>query len=47
MTVARYELRSAAELDALARSPLPLGIRASEPQHTTHRDVYLDPPAAS
>ena len=44
MTVARYELRSAAELDALARSPLPLGIRASEPQHTTHRDVYLDTP---
>jgi len=44
MTVARYELRSAAELDALARAPLPLGIRGGEPQHTTHRDVYLDTP---
>jgi hypothetical protein len=44
MTVARYELRSAAELDALARTPLPLGIRGGEPRHTTHRDVYLDTP---
>ncbi|HEX7979090.1 MAG TPA: hypothetical protein VF461_10835, partial [Gemmatimonadaceae bacterium] len=44
MTVARYELRSAAELDALARAPLPLGIRSGEPRHTTHRDVYLDTP---
>ena len=42
MTVARYELRSAAELDALARAPLPLGIRGGEPQWTTHRDLYLD-----
>ncbi|MBW8769870.1 MAG: polyphosphate kinase 1 [Gemmatimonadetes bacterium] len=44
MTVARYELRSAAELDALARTPLPLGIRGGEPRHSTHRDVYLDTP---
>src|SRR3954447_16254327 len=42
MTVARYELRSAAELDALARGSLPLGIRAGEPVRTTHRDLYLD-----
>ena len=44
MTVARYELRSAAELDALARAPLPLGIRGGEPRRTTHRDLYLDTP---
>jgi len=44
MTVARYELRSAAELDALARVPLPLGIRGGAPQHSAHRDVYLDTP---
>src|SRR6478672_9606580 len=44
MTVARYELRSAAELDALARAPLPLGIRGGAPQHSAHRDVYLDTP---
>src|SRR5436305_9555691 len=44
MTVARYELRSAAEQDALARAPLPLGIRGGEPRRTTHRDLYLDTP---
>src|SRR5947209_8025309 len=44
MTVARYELRSVAELDALARAPLPLGIRGGEPRRTTHRDLYLDTP---
>ena len=31
MRVVRYELRSAAELDTLARAPLPLGIHAAQP----------------
>jgi inorganic triphosphatase YgiF len=42
MTLVRYELRSAAELDALARAPLPLGIHAGEARASSHRDLYLD-----
>ena len=38
----RYELRSAQQLDALAAAPLPLGIAASAPRRTRHRDLYLD-----
>ena len=38
----RYELRSAAELDALARAVLPNGIRCGEARRSTHRDIYLD-----
>ncbi|MEO8562776.1 MAG: polyphosphate kinase 1 [bacterium] len=44
MTLARYELRSAAELETLARAPLPLGIRCADARRSTHRDVYLDTP---
>jgi polyphosphate kinase len=44
MRVVRYELRSAAELDTLARAPLPLGIHASQPRAASHRDLYLDTP---
>jgi len=44
MRVVRYELRSAAELDTLARAPLPLGIHAAQPRATSHRDLYLDTP---
>ena len=42
MRVVRYELRSAAELDTLARAPLPLGIHAAKPRAASHRDLYLD-----
>jgi polyphosphate kinase len=42
MRVVRYELRSAAELDALAHAPLPLGIYAGEARASSHRDLYLD-----
>ena len=42
MKVVRYELRSAAELDKLARAPLPLGIHATQPRSSSHRDLYLD-----
>ena len=42
MTVIRYELRSASELDALARAELPLGARGGPPKRSAHRDVYLD-----
>ena len=42
LTLARYELRSASELEALARAPLPLGIRCGDARRSTHRDVYLD-----
>ena len=42
MKVVRYELRSAAELDRLARAPLPLGIHATQPRASSHRDLYLD-----
>ena len=44
MRVVRYELRSAAELDTLARAPLPLGIYAAQPRAASHRDLYLDTP---
>ncbi|MFL5617146.1 MAG: polyphosphate kinase 1 [Gemmatimonadaceae bacterium] len=44
MRVVRYELRSAVELDTLARAPLPLGIHAAQPRATSHRDLYLDTP---
>jgi polyphosphate kinase len=44
MKVVRYELRSAAELDSLARAPLPLGIHATQPRASSHRDLYLDTP---
>ena len=44
MRVVRYELRSAAELETLARAPLPLGIHASQPRAASHRDLYLDTP---
>ena len=43
----RYELRSAEQLDAIAVAPLPLKIRASPPQRTRHRDLYLDTPDES
>jgi polyphosphate kinase len=42
LTAVRYELRSAAELDALARAVLPLGVRCTEARRSQHRDVYLD-----
>jgi len=42
MKVVRYELRSAAELDRLAQAPLPLGIHATAPRSSSHRDLYLD-----
>lgn len=38
----RYELRSAEQLRALASAPLPLGIAASAPRRSLHRDLYLD-----
>ncbi|MEO6526880.1 MAG: polyphosphate kinase 1 [Gemmatimonadaceae bacterium] len=44
MTVVRYELRSSAELEALARAELPLGIRCGAPRPSSHRDLYLDTP---
>ena len=44
MRVVRYELRSAAELDTLARTPLPLGIHAAQARASSHRDLYLDTP---
>ncbi|MDB4882521.1 MAG: hypothetical protein JWL95_1287 [Gemmatimonadetes bacterium] len=44
MTVARYELRSAAQLESLARAGLPLGIRCGRPRSSSHRDLYLDTP---
>ncbi|HKH94152.1 MAG TPA: polyphosphate kinase 1 [Gemmatimonadaceae bacterium] len=42
MKVVRYELRSASELDTLARAPLPLGIYAGVARGSSHRDLYLD-----
>src|SRR5829696_7859806 len=42
MNVVRYELRTASELDALARTPLPLGIYAGVARGSSHRDLYLD-----
>jgi polyphosphate kinase len=41
VTVVRYELRSADELESLARATLP-GSGARAPTRTTHRDLYLD-----
>lgn len=38
----RYELRSTEQLRALASAPLPLGITASAPRRSLHRDLYLD-----
>jgi polyphosphate kinase len=38
----RYELRSAEHRAALAAACLPLGIAASMPRHSMHRDLYLD-----
>ena len=38
----RYELRSVEQLQALADAPLPLGIGASAPRRSMHRDLYLD-----
>src|SRR5215213_1812448 len=42
MKVVRYELRSASELDTLARTSLPLGIYAGVARGSSHRDLYLD-----
>ena len=41
-TLFRYELRSAEQLETLATAPLPLGIAASAPRRSMHRDLYLD-----
>jgi polyphosphate kinase len=38
----RYELESLPELETQARAPLPLGLSASAPKRTFHRDIYLD-----
>ena len=38
----RYELRSAEHLESLALARLPLGMVASEPRRSMHRDLYLD-----
>ncbi|MDQ6634764.1 MAG: hypothetical protein M3Z10_08410, partial [Gemmatimonadota bacterium] len=37
-----YALRSTHQLEELAQAPLPLGIAASEPRRSMHRDLYLD-----
>jgi polyphosphate kinase len=42
LTTFRYELRSAEQLETLASARLPLGIRASAPRRSMHRDLYLD-----
>jgi polyphosphate kinase len=42
VTTFRYELRSPDQLQQLAHAPLPLGIPASAPRRTMHRDLYLD-----
>ncbi len=42
LTVFRYELRSAEQLAALASARLPLGMSASAPRRSMHRDLYLD-----
>jgi len=44
ITTFRCDVMSAAQLAELAAAPLPLGIRASEPQRGMHRDLYLDTP---
>ncbi|MEO7455695.1 MAG: polyphosphate kinase 1 [Gemmatimonadaceae bacterium] len=38
----RYELRSTEQRLALASAPLPLGIVATEPRRSAHRDLYFD-----
>ena len=43
----RYELRSAEHLENLASAALPLGITASEPRRSMHRDLYIDTPDGS
>lgn len=43
----RYELRSAEHLESLASAALPLGIGASAPRRSMHRDLYLDTPDGS
>ena len=47
MSAFRYELESLADLETHARAPLPLGISASPPKRTFHRDIYLDTPDES
>ena len=42
MSSFRYELASLPELEAQAHAPLPLGLSASAPKRTFHRDLYLD-----
>ena len=42
VTSFRFELRSPEQLQQLAQAPLPLGIAASAPRRTMHRDLYLD-----
>ena len=42
ITSFRFELRSPDQLHRLAQAPLPLGIAASVPRRTLHRDLYLD-----
>jgi polyphosphate kinase len=42
MSSFRYELASLPELEAQGRAPLPLGLSASAPKRTFHRDLYLD-----
>ena len=44
MSSFRYELESLAELEEQARASLPLGLSASSPKRTFHRDIYLDTP---
>jgi polyphosphate kinase len=41
-TAFHYALRSSHQLEELARGPLPLGLAASEPRRSMHRDLYLD-----
>ena len=40
--VLRCDIVSATQLVELASAPLPLGVRASAPRRTLHRDLYLD-----
>ncbi|MDQ3673734.1 MAG: hypothetical protein M3365_05100, partial [Gemmatimonadota bacterium] len=38
----QYEVPSLAALEELARAPMPLGIGASSPRRSFHRDIHLD-----